>query len=172
MIYTNHIGHNVCAITGMGYSYPGYKSDEVEFENFEKLLKELKFKYLLAVTNCYQVRSCNILKNNGFKKKVTFLSSHNRDDETLTVWVKVNKKAANLSKGDITYPSRNCSITYDKSAVNLRCCLIAAPAKSNPDGFKRIAGTPIWFKIEDCFIVNSKSKVNEIINVSGFKPVK
>lgn len=51
---------------------------------------------LLAITaDYYQAHIHDLLKTQGFRKVMVFKSSHNRDNEHLTMWVRENATAAN-----------------------------------------------------------------------------
>jgi hypothetical protein len=165
-----HIGASVGAIINLPMETGGYKHGDAVFDAFSTKLKtSLPYKYLLAITaNCCQSRAGEILGENGFKSHVTFMSAHDSDNETLTIWVKAQKKKPALET-KVTYPGWNCSVTFNRS-LRYRCNLTAKLHANDilPPGFVQIPKTPIYYKIAEGKIVgltlkNKKGKV--------FKPV-
>ena len=144
MAHLYHIGQNVAAISALEYENDGYNT------GVEKLAKEAKYKHLIAISvNMSQMSAARSLKKSGFKEHVTFYSSHGKH-ETLTFWVKTNKKFKDLSKDNLSYPASNCSTCYkDSGAYTTRFMVAARKDKKNdlPDSFMNVKGTPIYFSV-------------------------
>lgn len=167
MALFNHLGLNVCCINalpnGSDKLQGGYYDDSVQdFTEFCKNLKDLKYKYLFAITaNLYQSKTAKILKDNGFREVVIFYSSHMSGLETLTLWVKTQRRPSDLSNTLIAPPMANCTVSYDIDSKKMFRIIIKKENQSIQDlkqlGFKRVRGTPIWFNLRaDGIIKNEK----------------
>lgn len=175
---TIYLGNKVGGIINMpfdihnGYLPGGAKNENevTELYNLFDLYLESpeikKFPYLFAVTaNKFQTNSFNLLKKHGFREVVEFYSSHGQH-ETLTLFTKTQEdinfdfEKANL---EICNYGLNCSISINRDSL-YRCVITS----QNPGEtfeylknlkFKRIKNTPIWFKIEEKFIIPKKKEV-------------
>ncbi len=150
-----NIGHNVGSISDLGYEN-GNKIDP----NIAEEIKKAKHKYLMAVTaNMTQQQAVATFRKHGFKQIVTFYSSHG-DDETLTVWAKIQNKYQKKAPVETNSPGGNCSVIYTRQTEYIPICSLTAENPRNaqdalPKGFMRIKDTPIYFRINDKYIVGN-----------------
>jgi len=156
MARTSYLGSNVCLISGFPFESYGYVPKQEDLDLLETLFVKVnqnnKFKHLLAITaNKFQPKAREILKNDGFSEVITFLSSHNMKNETLTIWHKVKEgkfKASNLAIETTDY---NCSVSFNNEADDRRCSIVVKDPNNND--FVKIENAPIWIKIDKEFIV-------------------
>lgn len=153
-----HMGFNVGAITGLPFFTDYYPTNNAQLSKFDVYLKGIKYKYQLAVTaNTYQTDAGRVLKDNGFKKQLTFYSSHPQP-ETLTLWVKRRKRLINMLDRQISYPGGwNCSVSFTRE-IGSRMIAITVKSPYNKKDilskdFKRVGSTPIWFNVRKNKIV-------------------
>lgn len=169
----HYLGKNVSVIGEMplndGYSY---NATEDSIRELKHLLQNKNSKYLMAITsNRYQKNNLEFLKDNNFEEKVLFYSSHG-DNETLTLWLKTNKKVTKSKKPATSLPHPNCSVIYScdmSSLYGKRICHITLKKDSKdllPNGFRQLEKTPIWFYIQDGKLVdiNGKTKNNKKVD--------
>ena len=144
---TCHLGHNV----GNIYSLPTggyYKEKQEALTAFDQSLnlKKLPYKYLTAITaNKYQAKAAAILVKNKFKHIVTFYSSHESPDETLTLWFKEQKGKKVIPDVKIYAPEYNCTVSYNDEDSGKYLDLSA----SNKDKAThlRIGKTPVYYRV-------------------------
>lgn len=170
MATNNYIGHSTCVIDNLPFRDSGYSSNS-SMKELEKSIDAAKFKYVIAVTaNKHQKHTWNTLKDYGFKSIVTFNSSHDNNDETLTIWLKINnriRKTADNTK--LRAPGWNCSVIYN-STERYRCNIFLSDKHNDRlINFRRIPKTPIYYKIKIGKIVKQaplvkmlKAKFNDI----------
>lgn len=167
MSETYHIGQNVLLFTDFPYSDLYYKSLNIKekLERLDEKIKLSKFKYLIAITaNKFQKDTREILKKNRFKEIVTFYSSHEEDDETLTMYLKKQNKYEKVNK-KVSYPDplQNCSVSFvrgfsktedENNYGTYRIFEVIAKKKNESkiglenNGFKRVKNTPIYFRLD------------------------
>lgn len=166
----------------MPLNYDGpYKSPQDLINEFEKLVTQCNdSRYTIAITsNKYQHNNRAKLEKNGFKQKIEFLSSHG-NDETLTLWLKVNSKANKPKNKQISLPATNCSVMYSRNELYRICHITIKDGIKDivPNNFKRLEKTPIWFFIQENKLVkvNGKIKENktppELVNIKQLKVVQ
>lgn len=157
----SHVGNNVGVIHDMTWEYP--KVEAVINKKFEKELKNIKYKYLVATTaNKYQADCAKTLEENGFRAVVEFKSSHESPSETVTLWAKTQSQVEDLSKTYINWPEENCTVTYNRE-INKYCCVTVKTDKDTDeslkkDKFKRIKNTPIYFRVREDKIIKKEKK--------------
>lgn len=174
----SHLGKNVWVLDSMPFGGYGYRVSPDSLVALEKKIKQVKFKYLIAVTaNKFQEKAAEVLKKNKFKPQVTFKSSHNISDETLTLWLKVNKSAKASSDKPINKPGGNCSVTYDRYD-SYRCGIaVKKDGETLPTCFSQMGKTPIWWYVNKHHIVENfkfkfkKNKGNKVVNSETLKPI-
>lgn len=87
----NYLGNSVGIIHNLPFSVPSNENWRGTKQEFDQFLPSVynKCRYLLAITaNKFQKIAIEILKKHNFKEIVTVFSSHNRPDETVSVWMK------------------------------------------------------------------------------------
>lgn len=155
----NYLGENCGLITRLGFS--GY--GEARLVEFLKDSKELKFKYLIAITaNHYQKAARLVLKRSGFTelKEHIFYSAHNDKTETLSIWFKIQKNKKKPNNAEIADLIGNCSVSTCRDGS--KQCVITIKGKEDTvkslteKKFQAIDKTPIWFKIAPHNIVDEK----------------
>jgi hypothetical protein len=171
----HYLGKDTAAISNMPMIYSSYKSPEKDFDDLRDILEKAKFKYQFAITaDTYQHKNHEILISNGFKPKLSFLSSHGKQ-EALTLWLKIRKTSPKLSDIKISHPLDNCTVTYNRNN-NMLICNIAVKQNNNdilPFAYRRIPNTPIYFKINDKHIVKGRiKKLNEFNDINEFTKKK
>jgi hypothetical protein len=160
MAFFRHFGQNVCVIQYMPQRYSFYSSTNTKYEEFETEIKNLKYKYLLAVTaNFYQKDSRETLQKQGFKEIITFLSTHG-GQETLTLWVKI-QESENKEPEPITTPSSNCTVHYSRQSGRFRLTLNKTGVSLKLRGWKNVDNTPIWYSVAPRFIVKKEEEKND-----------
>jgi hypothetical protein len=147
-------GRNVGLITGFSYYY-GPKRNNCLVEEQRTLLSlsnHPKYKYVFGITaNKYHYPSGLGLREFGFEPIITFFSSHNYPDETLTLWLKVFNKFSKINRTKIherlDYDYGNCSISFNNRKRARMKVLIPKRNFAYLKQFENINGTPIWFKV-------------------------
>lgn len=172
MSKTCHLGHNVGNIYGLptgGY----YKEKETDLAAFDGSLKKLPYKYLTAITaNKNQTKAAAILKKNKFKSIVTFYSSHESKDETLTLWFKEQKGKKPLPENKIYNPDYNCTVSYNDEDSGKYLDLSAS--KNNKGTHKRIDKSPVYYRViknkvvEEKYVKPEKSRGKYLDNLMEF----
>lgn len=159
MAKQNHIGQGVIVISSMPFQYNPYWSPEMTAP-FQEFAQSVHGKYLFAITaDKYQRQSRDFIESLGFKSVLSFLSSHGYKDETLTMWLKTEDIEA--SKEEITYPDTNCTVTYVENGSTFQrvCKIVTALDKESKkltkEGYRNIENTPIWFKLDKRYEVQS-----------------
>ncbi len=151
-----NMGHDVGLVHNMPFNdYYAIKKEQLV--RLSKLIDDSKYKYLAAITaNKYQEKAREVLAKKGFKQVVTFYSSHNHKDETLTLWTKTNLKKTNnipYDRDEDNFPY-NCSVNFNESLYD-RLALVAAKKSNNDYGknFQRVGRTPIFYKVRKTKVV-------------------
>jgi hypothetical protein len=169
---THYIGDNVAVIDGLPYGGT-YAPAKTQIEGFRNKLDKLEYRYIVATTaNKFQKEARTILQENKFKEVITFYSSHGDKSETLTFWLKEQKKHKKDIKQNIGEPQYNCTVNYNKPAGNKIFTAFTKGqlgAYQNGKNLKIIPKTPIFFYVEDRDIVG---KADAKLLTSKFKKGK
>lgn len=175
MANTVYLGNNVGGVVNMPFSGQYFPNSKTLLKAFEKdfLLSNVlnKYKYLFAITadkRQYEARQYFI--KHGFRDVKYFYSSHGgakANDETLTLWVKINekydsdlRKKEDKDEGEAITTYANCTVNYGRE--NDYVCQITSkgPADTIKSlknlGFSRVKNTNIWFKIKKDKLVGKK----------------
>lgn len=156
----NHLGKNIWLLHNMPFTKASIYSTTSDFVKnlFLQEIKSYKKKYIVAVTaNKWQQEVKDILPTLGFKEIVTFKSFHNKEDENLTIWLKVNKEAEideGLPRNEyINF--YNCSVSLTtKFGARCNLFILEDNEKEEPE-FKRIGDTSLFYRIGEQYIVKT-----------------
>jgi len=174
MVKYKYLGNNVGILHEFLYNYDRNYDDKkaiqqeikVNAQTINTLVKNHPIPNLIAITaDYYQTDSHKPLKNSGFRPVILFKSSHNIERENLTFWVKRDSKISNFemdSEPAKQKPPANCSVGIN---YNYDTRLSIKTKKPKNKSFIKIRNMPIWYKIEEKYLVAPKKKEKEVIEV-------
>lgn len=156
---TCNLGSNVCLIhefpSGNDLYYTDFQTLAGYKRKLPKFLDKVKYRHSLIITaNAFQAPTRTIIKKYGFVPIVTFYSAHDKEDETLTLWLKT-KKAPDYSNDKRGKFGWNCSVSINKKDDNYYRFVLAVETPNQTaqnlikKKFKRIKNTPAFYKLEE-----------------------
>lgn len=141
-----YFGNQVSGIVNLPIDYQNGYYTGGSMELLEKKLRLNKSKYSFAITaDKFQGHCFPLLKKFCFKKIITFKSSHNRQDENLTLWVNSKKKYKKINRKKQNYPW-NCSVGFGPDHINSRFCFLTN-SKEKTKEFQKVKNVPFYFKV-------------------------